>query len=150
MDFVHLDAGSEWARWVMPYVYLAEGKVSEAREEAKHISKNPYYHRELMVACTQTQRPSDIDKIAREAELSIMREPDPEAWFHIAELMEYCGQKDTAIRLLTAAIEHNYCAYESLQADPLLAKLRGTPVFSELQSAAKQCQHVSGAARPQP
>jgi hypothetical protein len=51
--------------------------------------------------------------------------------------------------LLTTAIEHNYCAYESLQADPLLAKLRGTPVFSELQSAGKRCQQGSGAARPQ-
>jgi serine/threonine protein kinase/tetratricopeptide (TPR) repeat protein len=142
MDFVNLDAGSEWARWVSSYVYLAEGKVSEAREEAKHISKNPFYHRDLMVACTAEQRPSDIDKIAREAELSVMRGPDPEAWFRMGSLMAYCGQKDSAIRLLRGAIEHNYCAYETLQTDPLLVKLRGTPDFSELQSAAKQCQHV--------
>jgi serine/threonine protein kinase len=142
MDFVHRDARSEWAAWVTPYVYLAEGNVAGAREGAKHISKNPYYYRELIVACTQAQRPSDIDKIARETELSAMREPDPEAWFHLAELMMYCGQKDVAIRLLTAAIEHNYCAHEALQTDPLLVKLRGTPEFNELQSAAKQCQHV--------
>ena len=142
MDFVHRDARSEWAAWVTPYVYLAEGNVAGAREGAKHISNNPYYYRELIVACTQAQRPSDIDKIAREAELSVMREPDPEAWFHLAELMMYCGQKDAAIRLLTAAIEHNYCAHEALQTDPLLVKLRGTPEFNGLQSAAKQCQHV--------
>jgi len=36
----------------------------------------------------------------------------------------------------------NYCAYETLQTDPLLVKVRRTPEFSELQSAAKQCQHV--------
>ncbi|MGA7944054.1 MAG: protein kinase [Candidatus Sulfotelmatobacter sp.] len=150
MDFVHPDSGSEWAAWVTPYVHLAEGNIAEAREGAKHISKNPYYHRELMVACTQAQRPSDMDKIAREAELSVMMEPDPEAWFHLAEPMMYCRQKDAAIRLLTAAIEQNYCAYEALQTDPLLAKLRGTPEFSKLLSAAKECQNkVIGEARPE-
>ncbi len=53
----------------------------------------------------------------------------------------YCGQKDAAVRLLRSAIEQNYCAYTALQTDPLLAKLRGTPEFSELLSAAKDCQN---------
>jgi eukaryotic-like serine/threonine-protein kinase len=142
MDFVHSDAGSEWAAWVMPYVYLAEGNVAEAREGAKNIGKASNYHRELMMACTQAQKPVDMDEIAREAELSVMSEQDPEAWYHLGELMAYCGQKDAAIRLLRGAIENNHCAYETLQTDPLLVKLRGTPDFSELQLAAKQCQHV--------
>jgi tetratricopeptide (TPR) repeat protein len=142
MDFVHLDAGSEWAAWVSPQVYLAEGNIAEARAGAQNMGKAPTYHRELMVACTQAQRPVDLYKIAREAELSVMRESDPEAWYHLAELMGYCGQQDAAIRLLRRAIEANYCAYETLQTDPLLVKLRGTPEFSELQSAAKQCQQV--------
>jgi len=141
MDFVHSDAGSEWAAWVMPYVYLAEGNVAAAREGAKKIGKASNYHRELMMACTQVQEPVDMDEIAREAELSVMREQDPEAWYHLGELMAYCGLKDAAVRLLRAGIEQNYCAYETLQTDPLLVKLRQTPEFSELQSAAKQCQN---------
>ena len=28
MDFVHLDAGSEWAAWVIPYIHLAEGNTA--------------------------------------------------------------------------------------------------------------------------
>ena len=142
MDFVHLDAGSEWAAGVSPYVYLAEGNVAEAREGAKNMGNASTYYRELMVACTQAQKPVDMDKIAREAELSVMRESDPEAWYHLGELMAYCEQQDAAIRWLRRAIESNYCAYETLQTDPLLVKLRRTPEFSELQSAAKQCQHV--------
>ena len=142
MDFVHLDAGSEWAAGVSPYVYLAEGNVAEAREGAKNMGNASTYYRELMVACTQAQKPVDMDKIAREAELSVMRESDPEAWYHLGELMAYCEQQDAAIRWLRRAIEANYCAYETLQTDPLLVKLRRTPEFSELQSAAKQCQHV--------
>ena len=41
MDFVHLDAGSEWAAWVTPYVYLAAGNVAQARESAKNVAKAP-------------------------------------------------------------------------------------------------------------
>jgi serine/threonine protein kinase len=140
LDFVHLDAGSEWAAWVTPYVYLAEDKVTEAREAAKNMGKDSSYHRELMVACTQAPRPVDMDRIVREAEVSVMREPDPEAWFHVGGLMAYCGLKDAAVRLLRAGIEQNYCAYTVLQIDPLFVKFRGTPEFGELLSAAKQCQ----------
>ena len=53
MDFVHLDAGSEWAAWATPYVYLASGNLAQAREAVKSVAKSPYYHRELLVACTQ-------------------------------------------------------------------------------------------------
>ena len=60
MDFVHLDAGSEWAAWVTPYIYLAEGNVTEARAAAKNMGKVPTYHRDLMEACTATQRPADM------------------------------------------------------------------------------------------
>jgi hypothetical protein len=107
------------------------------------------YHRELMVACTQEHKPVAIDKIAREAELSVMRERDPELWFHLGELMSNCGQQDAAIRLLRGAIEQDYCGYEALQIDPLLVKLRGIPEFSEVQLAAKMCQHVLGAETPE-
>jgi hypothetical protein len=71
-----------------------------------------------------------------------MRETDPEAWYHLGSLMAYCGQKDAAVRLLRGAIQQNFCAYEALQTDPLLLKLRGTPELSELVSVAKRCQHV--------
>ena len=39
MDFVHLDAGSEWAAWVTPYIYLAEGRVADAHEASKSMGK---------------------------------------------------------------------------------------------------------------
>ena len=58
MDFIHLDAGSEWAAWVTPYVQLAEGNVEAARESARSMGKATTYHRELMAACTAAQRPA--------------------------------------------------------------------------------------------
>jgi TolB-like protein len=140
MDFVHLDAGSEWAAWVTPYVHLAAGNVAQARESAKSVAKAPAYHRELLVACTQAQRPADMDRIVREAEASTMVEPDPEAWYHVADLMAYCGQKDSALRLLKAAVQQNYCAYSALLEDPLLKNLRKETAFNEVLTAGSKCQ----------
>jgi eukaryotic-like serine/threonine-protein kinase len=142
MDYVHLDAGSEWAAWVTPYVYLGAGNVAQARESAKSVAKAPAYHRELMVACTQAQRPADMDRIAREAEASVLTEPDPEQWYHVAALMAYCGQKDPALRLLKAAVQQNYCAYSALLEDPLLKSLRKETAFNEVLTAGSKCQEA--------
>jgi tetratricopeptide (TPR) repeat protein len=142
MDFVHLDAGSEWAAWVTPYVYLAEGNVAEAREAAKNIGKASSYHRELMEACTAAQKPADLAKIVRETEASVMIEPDAEAWYHVGALMAACGQNEVALRLLKAAVQQNYCGYSALLDDPLLKDLRKDTAFNEVLTAASNCQAV--------
>jgi len=142
MDFVHMDMGSEWAAWVTPYVYLASGQVVQARESARNMGKSPFYHRELMVACTASQRPSDMDRIVRDEESSVMTEPDPEEWYHVAALMAYCGQKDAALRLLKAAVQQNYCSYSALLEDPLLKELRKDTAFNNVLTAASACQEA--------
>jgi serine/threonine protein kinase len=147
MDFVHLDAGSEWAAWVTPYVYLAGGKVPEARESVKNVAKTVVYHRELLVACTAAQRPDDMDRIVREAESSVMMEPDPEEWYRIGSIMAYCGQKEPALRLLKAAVQQNYCAYSALLEDPLLKDLRKDTAFNQVLTAASACQEALKEAR---
>ena len=140
MDFVHLDAGSEWAAWVTPYVYLAEGNAVEARDSAKKMAKAPIYHRELMQACTAAQRPADLARIVRENESSVMLELDAEAWYHMGVLMAACGQNEPALRLLKAAVQQNYCAYAALLDDPLLKNLRKETAFNEVLTAAANCQ----------
>ncbi len=142
MDFVHLDAGSEWAAWVTPYVYLAEGNLGEARAAAKNMGKASFYHRELMEACTAAQKPADMAKIVRETEASVMMEPDAEAWYHVGALMAACGQNEPALRLLKAAVQQNYCAYSALLDDPLLKDLRKDTAFNEVLTAASNCQAV--------
>jgi TolB-like protein len=142
MDFVHLDAGSEWAAWATPYVYLGAGNLTQARESAKEVAKAPFYHRELLIACTQSQRPADLERIAREAETSVMTEPDPEEWYRVGALLAYCGQKDAAMRLLTAAVQQNYCAYSALLEDPLLKDLRKETAFNQVLTAGSACQET--------
>jgi eukaryotic-like serine/threonine-protein kinase len=140
MDFVHLDAGTEWANWVTPYVYLAAGNVTQAHEAAKAVAKSSSYHRDLMLACTQTPRPPDLEKIVKDAETSVMTEPDPEAWYHVGALMASCGQNEAALRLLKAAVQQNYCAYSALLEDPLLKNLRKETAFNEVLTAGSACQ----------
>ena len=140
LDFIHLDAGSEWSAWVTPYFYLAKGNLPQARIAAKETPKAPYYHRELMIACTASPHPPDIDKVVRDAEASVMTEPDPEAWYHVAVLMAACGQKAGASRLLMAAVQQNYCAYSALLDDPLLQDLRKDPSFDQVLTAGSQCR----------
>ncbi len=140
LDFVRLDPGSEWAAWLMPSVYLAQGNVAQARQSVKDVGKAQVYHRELLTACTQPQRPPDIDRIAREAENSVMTELDPEQWYRVGALLAYCGQKETALRLLRNAVQQNYCAYSPLLEDPLLKDLRKDTEFNQVLTAASNCQ----------
>ncbi|HUA15572.1 MAG TPA: protein kinase [Verrucomicrobiae bacterium] len=142
MDFVQLDAGSEWAAWVTPYIYLAEGNVAEARTAARNMGKAPSYHRDLMEACTAAQPPPDLAKIVREAESSVMMEPDAEAWYHVGALMAACGQNEPALRLLKAAVQQNYCAYSALLDDPMLKALRKEAAFDEVLTAGSNCQNT--------
>ncbi|MGO9083906.1 MAG: protein kinase domain-containing protein [Candidatus Sulfotelmatobacter sp.] len=140
MDFVHLDAGTEWAAWVTPYIYLAEGNVAEARAAAKNMGKASSYHRELMEACTAAPRPPDLARIVRETEASVAAEADAEAWYHVGSLMAACGQNEPALRLLKAAVQQNYCAYSALLDDPLLKDLRKDTAFNAVLTAASNCQ----------
>ena len=142
MDFVKLDAGSEWAAWVTPYIYLGQGDIADARAAARNMSKGPTYHRDLMEACTAAQHPGDLARIVREAESSVMLEPDAEAWYHVGALMAYCGQNEPALRLLKAAVQQNYCAYTALLDDPLLKNLRKETAFDEVLTASSNCQTV--------
>jgi len=140
MDFVHLDAGSEWANWVTPYVYISEGNLTEARESLKNVPKASFTHRDLMAACLAPQKPADMERIVQGAESSVMIEPDPELWYHVGAMMAFCGQKEPAMRLLAAAVQQNYCAYTALLDDPMLKDLRKETTFDQVLTASTNCQ----------
>jgi hypothetical protein len=58
----------------------------------------------------------------------------------VAEDVLFCGQKDLALRMLRSSVDNHFCAYTGLQNDSVWTKLRGTPEFAELLSAAKKCR----------
>ena len=139
-DFVRLDAGSEWAAFVTTSILLREGNIPGARESVKNISANPHDHRDLLQACLAPQRPPDFDKIVQQTEAAVLSEADPEPWYYEGAIFAFCGQNDSALHLLRSAVESNYCAYSALLSDPLLAKLRRDPRFSEILTDADNCQ----------
>jgi hypothetical protein len=141
MDFVRLDAGSEWAARTTAFILMGQGKLAEARQSIQKTSDMPLMGRDLIQACLDPDQTSHLDKAAQKIETSALAGVDAEPRFNFGALLSYCGEKDAAVRLLTSAIENNYCAYTALQTDPLLVKLHGTPEFSKLLSAAKECQN---------
>jgi eukaryotic-like serine/threonine-protein kinase len=140
MEFVRLDAGSEYAAMQTAAILLGQGKLAEARQATQRASESPLMGRDLIQACVDPPSSPQCDKAAQKIEASAMADVDVEPRYSVGALLSYCGKKEAAVRLLRRAIEQNYCAYTALQTDPLLVKLRGSAEFSELLSSAKQCQ----------
>jgi serine/threonine protein kinase/Tfp pilus assembly protein PilF len=139
MAYVRLDAKSEWAARTSAYIFLSEGKVSDARQSMQRVSILGM-QRDLFLACLDPSQSDSLGQLAGHAEQVTLAGADSEPKYLVGSLLAYCGQKDAAVRLLKNAIEHNYCAYEALQSDPLLSRFRTSREFRELLSAAKECQ----------
>ena len=149
-DFIQVDAGSEWANYVTPSLLLREGRLPEAREAVKRMSNAPHYHRDLMEAIVGLRPPSELDRMAHDAETGGPSDPDPELSYYQGALFAYAGKKDAAFHLLKTGIEQNYCAYSNLLSDPLLRGLHSDRKFDELLTAAHACQQaVQSASAPQ-
>jgi TolB-like protein/predicted Ser/Thr protein kinase len=138
-DYVQLDAGSEWANYVIPSILLREEKTSEAREAVKKMSPQSRYHRDLLEAGLGMRPTADLDKIAQQ-DATVAAEDDPESAYYQGSLLATFGKKDAAMHMLKLAVEENYCAYSALLTDPALVRLRGTKEFDDLLNQAKYCQ----------
>ena len=144
MDFLRLDAGLDWANRNVVRVLMSEGKIAEARGAAQNVqprrSDGKFYDACLNRASAAQPPSAEVDQAAREIETAMIGNPDPENRYLFTGDMAFCGEKDTALRLLKTVVEGHYCAYTAMQKDPLLASLRGTPEFAQLLRVAKQCQ----------
>ncbi len=140
MDFVRLDAGSEYAAMQTAAILLGQDKPTDARQAIQKASDSPLMGRDLLQACLVPGQLSQCGLAAQRIEATALAGVDVEPRYSAGTLLAYCGQKDAAQRLLRSAITQNYCAYTALKTDPLLGKLRKTPEFDELLTAARQCQ----------
>jgi TolB-like protein/predicted Ser/Thr protein kinase len=132
VEFLQLDAGSAYSESNLLAHYLRDGNVARAKELAIKLKNQP------MVDCLNgTLQANDFD---RQAAAAIMADPDPEPRYVIAGDFAYCGRKEVALEMIKSAIDRHFCAYSGLQNDSAWAKLRGTPEFAELVSAAKKCR----------
>jgi serine/threonine protein kinase/tetratricopeptide (TPR) repeat protein len=139
-EFMQLDAGSEWANYVLPSILVREGKVSEARLAVEKMPTAARYHRDLLEAALGLRPASELDRMAQEDTTLLAAGDDPEPAYYQGSVLAFAGKKDAALHMIGMAIEQNYCAYSALENDPLLDKLRATPEFANLLKAARFCQ----------
>jgi TolB-like protein/thioredoxin-like negative regulator of GroEL len=147
MDFLQLDAGSEWVSGAIMRRYIRDGKSAQAKELAEKFKDRRDFR--MITACIENPSSDDVVSTAREVMARRLADPDPEIRYTVAADLLFCGQKDAALQLLKSSIAGHFCAYAGLQNDSTWAKLRGTPEFAELLSAAKQCRDKFLAERSQ-
>ena len=140
LDYLRLDAGSDWSNSIMPSVLLRAGKVEEARAAAQKMPDTAIWYPGILRACLQPNKTTELARVLPQLQPALVAERDPEIRYYQAAILASCDQKDLASRLLKSAIEQNYCATSALEADPLLAKLRAAPEFSAIRQASRQCQ----------
>jgi serine/threonine protein kinase/tetratricopeptide (TPR) repeat protein len=144
VEFLQLDAGSEWSSDNMMRQDIRDGKLPQAREIAQKLKND------AMVACLDDSSSPSAATASRAAAAGVLADPDPEVRYVVALDILFCGQKDLAIGLIKSSIAGHFCPYTGLQNDSAWATLRGTPEFNELLSAARKCQSDFLAERSQP
>jgi len=140
MDFLQLDAGSEWAASNVMRHYIRDGKLAQAKEIAEKYKDTNRFTYRMMVACFEHPSSPDAAAYAREELAKRLADPDPEPRYVVGGDLLFCGQKDLAVQSIKSSIAGHFCAYTGLQNDSMWAKLRGTPEFNEILAAAKKCQ----------
>jgi eukaryotic-like serine/threonine-protein kinase len=138
MDFLQLDAGSLWACSNIMRHYMREGKFAQAKAVGEKFKDGLGIR--MMTVCIENPSSADVASLAREEVATRLADPDPEPRYIVATDFLLCGQKDAAVQLIKSSIAGHFCAYTGLQNDSAWAKLRGTPEFAELLSAAKKCR----------
>jgi hypothetical protein len=139
-QYVNKDAGSEWSNAVMVTVLMREGRMKEAREAAEKMTANPTWMREFLIGCLNKAPSEAIHNLAERAQDDLLSEQDSELKYYQGTVLAQCGEKKIAYAFLRKAVEQKYCAYQALQADPLLAGVQGDSEFQEIVQAAGECQ----------
>ena len=140
MDYLRLDPSSEFVRANLPAVLLRAGQIDEAEQAIKNMPDLAIWFKPLLSQCVQNGAVVPEQNIDAKTQAALLGLRDPELLYYQGSLMAFCGNRDLAVRLITSAILHNYCAYSALELDPLLASLRGTPEFRRLRDAGTKCQ----------
>jgi eukaryotic-like serine/threonine-protein kinase len=139
-QYLSKDPGSEWTNAVMVSVLMREGRMKEARQAAQQMTGNPTWMREFLQACLNKAPGENVHRLAEQARRDLLPEQDSELKYYQGALLADCGEKEIGYAFLRKAVEQNYCAYQALQADPLLAGVQADADFREIVQAAGECQ----------
>jgi eukaryotic-like serine/threonine-protein kinase len=147
IDYLNLDAGSEWSEAVRVPVLMRMGKTGEAQQAAQRMTQNSMWMPGLLQACLKKAPQSEIHRLAESAAKELLPEQDSELKYHQGAILAACGEKQIAYEFLHKAVAENYCAQDALRSDPMLAPLRGDAEFRQVVQAATACQKKFEAAQ---
>ncbi len=147
LEYLNLDAGSEWSNAVRVSVLLREGKLPETERAAQKMTENAMWMRGLLLACVNKAPADQIHQLAEQARNELLPEQDSELKYYQGSVLAACGEKQTGFAFLRKAVAENYCAHEAMLSDPLLAGVQGDPEFRRIVQAAAECQQKFVAAQ---
>jgi len=114
--------------------------MKEAREAADKLTTNPTWMREFLLGCLNKAPAEAVHSLAQRAQDDLLWEQDSELKYYQGAVLAQCGEKKIAYSFLRKAVEQKYCAYQALQADPLLAGVQGDSDFQQIVKSAQDCQ----------
>ena len=120
---------------------MREGKMTEAGQAAQQMTENPIWMRALLQACLNKAPAAEVHRLAEVAQNELLPEQDSEMKYYQGTVLAACGEKQIAYLFLRKAVAENYCAYQALQSDPLLAGVR------RMRSSGRLCKRRANASR---
>jgi hypothetical protein len=147
MEYLNLDAGSEWSNAVRVTVLMRMGKTADAQRAVEKMTDNGMWMRGLLQACLAQSPATEIHRLAQLSESELLPEQDSELKYYQGAVLAACGEKQAAFEFLRKAVSENYCARQALQSDPLLARVREDAEFRQIVQQATECQEKFAAAQ---
>ncbi len=138
MDYVRLDAGSQWATIVESNIRLREGKPDQAQALLRKVEGSLPYN--AFFRCLENPGNSQFDAQWKELEPQLVAGRDSEPKYYDAGRAAFCHQQAGALHLLRSAVEGNFLPYPAMDKDPLLAPLRSNPEFAAIRALAIERQ----------
>lgn len=150
MDFVKLDAGSEWSNNVEVFTLLREGKTNEAIARLHQLPDSGFFHTRALEACYSSPKAPASQRLLDQFQKELSAYRDPEPRYTQAGLFNACLGNDFTARLVKSAIDSGFCAYDYLRADPAMAAFRSSSEYCAVLAQAQQCRDRFLAERDRP
>jgi len=133
-NYLHLDEGSEFERALTMHMLVAQGKDADAVRLAasQQLQWSTF---PLLLACAAKRPAPEIEKLVA----AVKPSDDPETNYFSAAHLSYCGETAAAARLLMQSVEGAYCSYPAMTSDPMMANLRASSHYAEVEAAGRQC-----------
>ncbi len=137
-DYINADPSSVWARNASLALLLRQGRAAEAREVAR--TAGPEFFSPAVRANLENRPKAEVTVLVNAEVPGLMSTRDSEPKYFAASEFAHFGFPEVSLRILKRAVEQNYCAYPTMDRDPLFATVRGTPEFAEIRKMGVDCQ----------